>query len=123
MGQAESVPQPDVNSKSVQDFNALSKHGLGVHMFSFTPPSRDETVYIGSEVTDENDVLDVKYTVWKKEYMVADTSEAGAFVRPKSNLKVIWKPVYRFSSGRMAMVAVKSLLNQGYKMQVCEPEE
>ena len=128
MGQSESTETVQENgktAKSMQDFNTLSKSGVGVHMFSFTPPAAGETMYIGSEVTDENDILDVKYTQWKKTYLAADDqpSTNQFFKRPESKLKVIWKPVYNFTSGRTAMVMVKSLLDKGYKMQVCEPEQ
>jgi len=124
----------------LEKFNLASKSGIGVHMFCFTPPksaSAAEKIYIASEVTDENDVLDVKYSEWKKKF-VAPSRESTAendgktqsgggirgliFAQPESKLKVVWSPVHRFSSGRLAMVTAKALLNQGYSMKECKPE-
>jgi hypothetical protein len=118
-------------ASELENFNMASKSGIGVHMFCFTPPLSNksgaaEKIYLASEVTDENDVLDVKYRVWKKKFVASDqsslTAPAARFAQPESKLKVVWSPDHRFSSGRLAMVAAKALLNQGYTVKECSPE-
>lgn len=133
MGQQTSTPAKDDSNPAVEaeleKFNLQSKSGIGVHMFCFTPPRHlsaggAEKIYLASEVTDNNDVLDVKYSEWKKKFVAPPREEASRlpFAQPESKLKAVWTPAHQFSSGRVAMVAVTALLNQGYKMKECKPE-
>jgi hypothetical protein len=128
------VNPPTKVSAALEKFDMDSKSGLGVHMFCFTPRNHatgdTEKIYIASEVTDENDVLDVKYSEWKKTFMApprplgpaGPVGNAPGFTQPESKLKTIWTPTHYFSSGRLAMVAAVALLNQGYSMKECKPE-
>src|SRR3972149_3393811 len=61
----------------VQEFELKSKSGVGVHVFEFTPPSGGgECIYMGSEVTDENNVLNVAYQQWSKVFVKDDGSSS-----------------------------------------------
>lgn len=100
----------------METFNVASKSGPGVYIFRFkrkkSAPRKlddkdDNVIYLGSEVTDDNGILDVTYRQWKApEEHSTSTTESQ-----------IWKPVHDFSSGRVAMIAVQSLLDRGYKMK------
>lgn len=115
---------PDWNALTT--FNEKSKTGTGVHMFKFQKD--DQVIYIGSEVTDVNNVLDVVYKEWIKSFEAItperpfQQKKEQTFVRPKNNLREVWKPNYTFSSGRVAMVAVLFLLKDGYTMTEIKPE-
>lgn len=105
-------------------FDQLSKKGTGVHMFRFSKHGSPD-IFIGSEVTDNNNVYDVIFKEWKKSYE-AVTPENPAkgkkdFVRPKNDLREVWRPEHVFSSGRVAFVAVTHLLQTGYTMEEVKP--
>lgn len=80
----------------LQQFDRDSKTGVGVHVFRF---KKDGKIFIGSEVTDQNNVLDVKYHIWEK----------------KGNGQ--WEPTHVFSSDRAVKQAVTNLLTNGYDMK------
>jgi hypothetical protein len=71
--------------------------------------------YIGSEVTDTNNILSVDYVEWGEKYQKVKNDDGT------TTLKASWEPVHFFSTPRVAMVAVVSLLNKGYKMKVMKP--
>lgn len=87
-------------------------------------------MFIGSEVYELGDVLSVRYAVWTKQCVAervpqpnVGNGSGGKFQSPKNCLKVVWRPHHQFSSGRVAMVAVAALLNQGYTIEVLKPEK
>lgn len=87
---------------------------------------RDEDViYVASEVTDQNSILDVTYSQWSREFTLDDTKPGGGveFEKAPSRLRVVWKPIYKFNSARVAMIAVMTLLNRGYTMTRVDAEE
>ena len=119
--------------EKLQEFDRLSKSGVGMHMFKFQRPAQsgkggdgdEDIIYVASEVTDENNVLDVKYSQWAKTFALDEDAEQTPprdFVSKPSQLKVIWRPTFKFSSGRVAMVAVMALLHRGYQMSVVDAE-
>lgn len=125
-------------AETLDKFNRKSKSGVGVHVFCFTKNNKNnagkdkDVIYIGSEVSDENGILDVKYTEWKKEYAASsepthtgpaqnNTTQNGFFAKKESKLKEVWTPIHTFSSGRVAMIAVAHLLSEGYEMTRCQP--
>ena len=114
----------DETREKILEFDKQSKSGVGVHMFKFTRPSDNDTIYIASEVTDENSILDVKFSQWSKSFSFDDDAEKDdrRFKQQPSHLKVIWKPIYKFSSGRVAMVAVVALFHSGYEMSIVDAE-
>jgi len=112
-------------------FDVISKSGMGVHMFEFKPPMNrqryirnadNETIYVGSEVMNVNNIVDVRYTQWEKQMVAVGhenddhSTRQRPFEAPTTGLKTVWRPRYTFSSPRVAMVAVKALLNRGYQM-------
>lgn len=100
MGQAESsAPEGPTDTDAVlglKDFCTLSKTHVGIHAFQFDKPG--DTLVITSEVTDDNNVLDVQYRQWVKN--VND-----------------WVPVHTFGNGRVVALAVYNLLRSGYTMK------
>lgn len=94
----------------LRDFERDSKSGVGVHMFVFERAGA-EPVYLGSEVTDDNNVLDVVYHEWTRQYIRDDDG----------GLKEAWKTSHRFHNGRALLAAVAHLLRQGYTMQSIKP--
>lgn len=100
MGQVQAPPLPPVDDdqdhvKRVKEFCAASKGKVGIQAFLFQ--QGDESHVITSEVTDDNNVLDVEYRLWKPQ-------------------GTDWTPVHTFSSGRVAAVAVYALLRSGFTM-------
>jgi hypothetical protein len=108
------APYPEEVEEDLQKFNRLSKSfPTGVKIFCFKQTG-STPVYIGAELTDTDTILDVKYAVWQKS-LTHGPSRAG--VQP------VWRQTHPFSSGRVAMTAVKALLNQGYEMSQLAPED
>ena len=110
MGQTESVEPTDVDAdanavQGVREFSEVSKSGVGIHMFKFSRGD-DDRVYLSSEVTDDNNVLDVEYKLWKK---LGDG-------RPTT-----WMPIYTYGTGRVVPLVVLYLLRSGYTMTVKTP--
>jgi hypothetical protein len=70
--------------------------------------------------------LDVKYQEWTKGYEAVTPENPlnprKDFQRPKNNLREVWTPVHTFSNGRIAMVAVMFLLQNGYVMSEEKPK-
>ena len=120
---------PDV-IKGVREFNEASKSGPGVHMFRFkrkkdTPRDKNDKdsdiIFLASEVTDDNNILNVSYQLWRRGVpplqnpCFEGTSCPVAPVESENNDP--YEPYYTFSNGRLVMVAVVSLLRRGYKMK------
>lgn len=108
-------------------FNKRSKSKTGVHMFKFEKPDDPNSVpiYIASDVTNEQNILDVTYRQFSKTYEATTPEKPHqpkvAFVKPKTKLREIWRVTHTFSSGRIAMTLVWVLLNQGYVMSEISP--
>lgn len=108
--------------QKLDEFDRLSKSKVGIHMFRFYYPivnddndngdnndvnnnKKKNDVYISSEVTDDNNVLDVRYTLWEKQ------------LKQKPNGDDDYQPTHVFSNGRIALAAVLALLNDGYEFE------
>ena len=109
MGNEYSLPTDEELTDLIDDFFLKSKNGPGVYTFRFkrkkkmprdTNDGDPNIIWIGSEVTDENNILDVTY-------FQLEQGEGG-------NLT----PVYQFQSGRAVNAAISSLLRRGYKMKM-----
>jgi hypothetical protein len=73
-------------------------------------------------LTDTDNILDVKYAVWQKTLTHATGGNASN-TSHRGGVQPVWRQTHPFSSGRVAMTAVKALLNQGYEMSQLAPED
>ena len=113
---------PEYVVEKLKEFDLKSKSGVGVHVFRFkkprnffrsedTPERNESKYFIGSEVTDTGKILDVKYSMWKKFHSKVQGEN-------DTKLKPVWRIVHKFSNGRVAMLVVKKLLQEGYEMKL-----
>jgi hypothetical protein len=100
------------------EFDRESKSSPGIHSFHFNrTPLKDgsdaqtvadgdpDEVVITSEVTDENNVLDVIYKEWQK-------TPLG-----------VWEPIFIYPNGRMVQAAVYSMLSRNYERGTGAPPQ
>ncbi len=91
-------------SQKLSEFDRESKSSPGIHAFQFTraaPSGASDgdpnEVVITSEVTDDNNVLDVIYKEWHK-------SPLG-----------VWEPIFIYPNGRLVQAAVYSMLSRNFR--------